>query len=400
MHDSSPLDAALAEHGADGYVIDADATEADQYYLAGFGAPDPFVTCYTPDGIHLLVSGLEYGRATAESSADTVSRNADYEFRANVAELGALEGRVRTIAAFLDDHGVEHALVPDRFPTATADGLREQGVDVTADLEETVTTIRARKTEEEVEHLKSAQRANEVAMDRAADLIGGAEIVEEGAGVDAVGGPVLHHEGEPLTSEFVTTEIEIALLREGCALDETIVAGGADGADPHDRGSGPLPAHEPIVVDIFPRDKETKFHADMTRTFVRGEPSEEVRRRHEVTLDAQQAAFDAIEPGATGEDVHNAVCDVYEAEGYETLRSDDTTETGFIHGTGHGLGLEVHELPRLAPDGAELEPGHVVTVEPGVYDPAVGGMRIEDVVVVTEDGYENYVDYPKELVVE
>jgi Xaa-Pro aminopeptidase len=400
MRDSAPLDAALAEHDADGYLIDADATEADQYYLAGFGAPDPFLTCYTPEGIHLLVSELEYGRARSESSADTVARNADYDHREHVAEHGALEGRNRTIAAFLEEHGVEHVLVPDRFPTATADGLREQGIAVTADLEETVATIRARKTNQEVEHLKVAQRANEAAMDRAAELIGGAEIV---ADADAEGATdqdaTLFHDGEPLTSEFVKTEIEIALLREGCALDETIVAGGADGADPHDRGSGPLPGHEPIVVDIFPRDKATKYHADMTRTFVRGEPSEEVVRRHEVTLQAQEAAFDAIEPGATGEEVHDAVCDVYEAEGYETLRSDQITETGYIHGTGHGLGLEVHELPRLAPDGAELEPGHVVTVEPGLYDPAVGGMRIEDVVVVTEDGFENYVDYPKELVV-
>ena len=399
MRDATPLDAALEEHDADGYLIDADATDADQYYLSGFDAPDPFLTCYTPEGIHLLVSELEYGRATAESSADTVSRNAAYDHRDHVAEHGPLAGRNRTVAAFLADHGVEHVLVPDRFPTATADGLRELGVEVTADVAETVATIRARKTDEEVEHLQTAQRANEVAMDRAAELIRGAEIAtgaEAAEGQDAT----LVHEGEALTSEFVTTEIEIALLREGCALDETIVAGGADGADPHDRGSGPLPAHEPIVVDIFPRDKASKYHADMTRTFVRGEPDEEVVRRHEVTLAAQEAAFDAIEPGATGADVHDAVCDLYEAEGYETLRSDETTETGFIHRTGHGLGLEVHELPRLAPDGQELEPGHVVTVEPGLYDPAVGGMRIEDVVVVTEDGYENYVDYPKDLVLE
>jgi len=401
MRDSAPLDAALETHDANGYVVDADATEADQYYLAGFGAPDPFVTCYTPEGIHLLVSGLEYGRAKAESAADTVARHADYGHRENVAEHGSLGGRNRTIAAFLEDHGVEHVLVPDRFPTATADGLRELGTTVTADLERTVAEIRARKTDEELEYLRAAQRANEAAMDRAQELIADAEVVDAGAataGVDYEA--ILEYDGQPLTSEIVTREIEIALLREGCALDETIVAGGAQGADPHERGSGPLPAHEPIVIDIFPRDKTTKYHADMTRTVVRGQADPEVRRRHEVTLDAQAAAFDAIEPGVTGEAVHDAVCDVYEAEGYETLRSDETAETGFIHSTGHGLGLEVHELPTLAPDGRELAPGHVVTVEPGLYDPAVGGMRVEDVVIVTEDGCENYVDYPKELVLD
>ena len=111
------------------------------------------------------------------------------------------------------------------------------------------------------------------------------------------------------------------------------------------------------------------------------------------------AAFDALEPGATGEDVHDAVCDVYEDAGQPTLRSDDRAETGFIHSTGHGVGLDVHELPRLSPSGGELKPGHVVTIEPGLYDPAVGGIRIEDLAVVTEDGYENLTEYAVTLVV-
>ena len=138
----------------------------------------------------------------------------------------------------------------------------------------------------------------------------------------------------------------------------------------------------------------------MTRTFVRGTPDAVVRERYGATLDAMEAAFDAIEAGVTGEAVHDAVCDAYEARGYETLRSDPAAETGFIHGTGHGVGLDVHELPRLAPDGGELEAGNVVTVEPGLYDPAIGGVRIEDLVVVTEDGYENLTGYPKQLVVD
>ena len=187
------------------------------------------------------------------------------------------------------------------------------------------------------------------------------------------------------------------MLREGCALDETIVACGADGADPHDRGSGPLDAEESIVVDIFPRDKETGYHADMTRTFLKGEASEELRERYEITREAHGAALDAVEAGATGADVHDAVCDVYEEAGYATLRDDPSTETGFIHGTGHGIGLDVHELPRLNPTGGELEAGQVITIEPGLYDPDVGGIRIEDLVVVTEDGYENLTDYPKGL---
>ena len=167
----------------------------------------------------------------------------------------------------------------------------------------------------------------------------------------------------------------------------------------HERGSGPLPAGEPIIVDIFPRDKGTRYHGDLTRTFCRGEPDETVREWYDLTAEAKAAALDAIEPGVTGAAVHGAACDVYEDAGWPTLRADPTAETGYIHSTGHGVGLEVHELPRLAPDGGELAPGHVVTVEPGLYDPAVGGVRIEDLVVVTEDGSENLTDYPKSLVV-
>jgi len=388
--DTDALDAYLDREGRDGYLIDADSEDADQRYLSGYDAPDPFLTLYTPENLWVLVSGLEYGRAKTESNADVVRRFADYDFQQMREEHGAEEARRRMVAAFLEEAGVDAVAAPKRFPLETADGLREREVSVEPDADDTITTIRATKTDAEIEHVRVTQRANETALAAAEDLLAAAEPVDG----------MLQHDGEPLTAERVKEEIEIALLREGCALEETIVAGGKQGADPHERGSGPLPADEPIVIDVFPRDTETKYHADMTRTFVAGEASEEVHRRHELTIEAMEAAIGAVEPGVTGEAVHDAVCDVYEAAGEPTLRSDPDTETGFIHGTGHGVGLDVHEPPRLAPGGDELEAGMVVTVEPGLYDPAAGGVRIEDFVVVTEDGYENLVEYEKELVVE
>jgi len=385
--DLSALDSTLDD--ADGYLLDADGTDATQRYLSGFDAPDPFVTCYTPDGVHLLVSGLEYGRARAEARAITVTRLSAYDYRERVGELGRATGRGAVVADFLADHGVDTVLVPGRFPLGTADGLRQSGVRVEVDESDAVAEIRAVKTEAEVDHIHEAQRANERAMATAEALIESATVVEG----------VLHRDGGPLTSEAVRREIELTLLREGCALDETIVACGVDAANPHDRGSGPLRADEPIVVDIFPRDKETRYHADITRTFLRGEPSATLREWFDLTDEARRAALDALEPGVTGAAVHDAVCDVYEDAGLSTLRADPEAETGFIHSTGHGVGLEVHELPRIAPDGVELEPGNVITIEPGLYDPDVGGVRIEDLVVVTEDGYENLTEYPVELVV-
>jgi Xaa-Pro aminopeptidase len=387
--DLTRLDAYLDEQGVDAYLVHADESDADQRYLSGFTAPDPFTTLYDGE-VHLLVSPLEYGRAERAARAATVERSEDYDAQANAEEYGPVEGEHRTLAAFCRAYGAESVATPGTFPVGLADGLREQGVAVTPDHDGVVGRIRAVKHEEELEHMRAAQRANERAMATAESLLADADVDGDGR---------LVHDGAPLTSERVKEEIEVSLLRDGYALDTTIVACGADAADPHDRGSGPLRADESIIVDIFPRSKETGYYADMTRTFVKGEPSETVREWYDLTQRAKAAALDVLEAGVSGSVVHDAVCDVYEDAGYPTLRSDPDTETGFIHSTGHGVGLDIHEYPRLSTAENELEAGMVVTVEPGLYDPAVGGVRIEDIVVVREDGYENYTSYEESLVV-
>jgi len=384
--------------GTDGFLWVTDGFDADQYYVTGFTAPDGFTSLYADGEVHLLVSELEAGRARSSADADTVAVSSDYDGRELAEEHGHAEASYRVLARWLDDHGVGAVSVPASFPVFDADGLRELGVAVepaapTAMGAGPVGEARATKSETELEHLRAAQSANEAAMSAAAGVLSAADR----------DGDVLRYDGEVLTSERVTEEIEVALLREGCALDETIVAGGADGAEPHNRGSGPLRPDEPVVVDIFPRDKATRYHGDMTRTFVVGEPTERAREFYDLTERALAAALDALEPGVTGEAVHDAVCDVFEDAGHPTLRSDPGTDTGFIHSTGHGVGLAVHEAPRLG-EGADepLADGHVVTVEPGLYDPEVGGVRIEDMVVVSgaaEAGYRNLTDYPVSLTV-
>ena len=388
--DLSLLSDHVRELDVDGYLIHAASTDSNQRYLAGFGAPDPFVTLYTPSGLHLLVSGLEYGRAQKESHADTVERPSDYDLSKYRQQYPEHEATARMHADFLDTYDVDSVAVPETFPLGTADGLRKHGIEVEADADDVLTVIRSVKTADELDHIRTVQAANEAAMVAAEDLIATATVSDG----------VLYDDGEPLTSERVKEAIEIELLRHGCALDETIVACGKDAADPHNRGSGPLHANESIIIDIFPRGKASKYHSDMTRTFCKGEPSDTLREWYELTAEALSAALDAVEPGATGADVHAAACEVYEDAGLPTFRTDPTTEVGFIHSTGHGVGLDVHELPGLNPRAGELSAGHVITVEPGLYDPAVGGVRIEDIVFVTEDGYENITEYPIDLVVE
>lgn len=388
--DVSRLHEYLEDRDLDGYLLDADGTNSNQHYLSGFDAPDPFLTLYTPEHMAILTSPLEYARAESSSRADSVRRWGDYDYRAKKDEHGRDTARGLVIGEFLEEFTAESVATDRRFPLFTADSIREQGKTVSPDLEDVIEEIRATKTETERDHIQDAQRANEAAMAAAESMISDAEVGPDGD---------LHFEDEVLTSERIKATIERTLLDRGYAMDQTIVASGPDGAVPHERGSGPISADEPVIVDIFPQSKETKYHADMTRTFLRGEPDPQIREFYERTQEAKQAAMETIEPGGTGEEVHDAVCDVYEAAGYATLRSDESTETGFIHSTGHGVGLDVHEHPRVGPDGGTLEPGHVITIEPGLYDPSIGGVRIEDLVIVTDDGYENLTDYPETLVI-
>ena len=396
--DRSKLASFLAGSGMDGYLFDSAGFDANQYYLTDFTAPDGVVSLHTPEDDHVLTTTLEYGRAESESSADTVAIRADYGERDLRGEYSKDEAINRVIGRFLADHDVDAVSVPAEFPVGTADSLRDQGVDVDPVTADVFDEIRAVKRDEEVERIRAVQAANEEAMATVERLLREATVAD-GSGDVAAG--TLVHDGEPLTSERVKTEVEVTLLRERCGLDEAIVACGADGTEPHNRGSGPLVAGEPIVVDIFPKSKETRYYGDMTRTFVKGQPGDRAREWYDLTREAFEAALDAVQAGATGADVHAAACDVYEDAGLPTLRSDPDAETGFIHSTGHGVGLEIHEDPRLDMHNDDpLQVGQVITVEPGLYDPEVGGIRIEDLVVVTEEGYENLTDYPVEFVVE
>jgi Xaa-Pro aminopeptidase len=290
-------------------------------------------------------------------------------------------------ADFVADYGVESVSVPVSFPTGTADLLRAAGVDVVPDFAYALRDVRAVKGDREVEHLRATQAANEDALAAAESMLARATVAEG----------VLHLDGDVLTSERVRDHIERTLLDCGCELDQCIAACGPAAARGHDSGSGPLRANEPIVVDVFPRHEETRYFGDVTRTFVKGEPSSQVREWYDLTREAFEAALDALGAGVSGEAVHDTVCEVFEAAGYATRRTEDAPEDGFTHATGHGVGLDVHEAPYLAGQAGDLEAGHVVTVEPGLYEQGVGGVRLEDLVVVTEEGYENLTDYPRDL---
>ena len=219
---------------------------------------------------------------------------------------------------------------------------------------------------------------------------------------------MLQLDGAPFTAERLRAIVEGRLLELGYASDGAIIAPGPQAADPHMMGSGPLHRGEPIVMDIFPQHKTSRYWADMTRTVAKGEPAEEILRMYEVVKRAQDAGIKALRPGITGREVHELVEDIIFEAGYDTLRpgqqhrapANGALPKGFIHGTGHGVGLEIHEAPSVGRGGtAPLAVGDVVTVEPGVYDPEIGGVRLEDMLLITPEGSRNFTRAPRQLIV-
>ncbi|MBA2616803.1 MAG: aminopeptidase P family protein [Rubrobacter sp.] len=386
----------MTDDGRNLLVIGAPEHDAYAYHLSGFLAPDDVICLRVAGKTYLAVSSLEYGRAKKAAPVDELLSYEELEIPKLARELkGGAKAYAQAIRTLLERLGAADTplSVPPTLAVAYADALRDRGLTLSPD-GKLFEGLRRAKTPEEVAHVEKAQRAVEEACEHAVGILREAEVDGDGA---------LLWRGEALTSETLRSEINVELLRRNCLGDGTIAAGGSQAADPHERGSGPLKAGEPIILDIFPMDLSSRYYADMTRTFVKGEPGEELRRMYDAVLESQEVALDMIGPGVDGKDVHEKVSQVLHDAGYKTQVHDreegKPLTVGFFHGTGHGVGLEIHEAPRLGVTSQKLIPGDIVSVEPGLYYPEIGGVRIEDLVLVTEDGSRNLTHFPKEFVV-
>ncbi len=364
------------------------------YRAIRFNMGDPGSVIHVPGrGTTLILRDLELERATKHARADRF--HAFKEFTPQGWGAGKLSGDRETATAqataeFLRREGIDSVVADRSLPLIFAHFIREAGVEIVCDPEMGVLERRM-KDEQEIEFLRKAQSTTEQAVERACRMVCGAQ---------ADAGGVLHLDGAPLTSERVRTTIDVWLLEQGFTNDHMIVAGGPNGAEPHDRGSGELRTGEPVTIDIFPRDDETLYYGDCTRTAVHGEISDELARMHQTVVEAKAAATAATRAGATGEDVHRATAGVITARGYEMGMPDGQWPEGFIgmvHGTGHGIGLDVHEPPLLDFGSGELVVGDALTIEPGLYAKHIGGIRVEDMVVVTADGCTSLNSIPEGL---
>ena len=360
------------------------------FHRIRFKAGDPAAWMALPDGTEaLLIRDIESDRARRDVDVDSVCIPADYE-----PETGLSGDRetatAQAVAECLHRSGADRVVVDRSTPHVYTHHLALLGLDVVYD-EDLGVLERRSKDGSELDALRSAQAATERAMELACRTIGRAEVGPDG---------ILLHDGEPLTSERVKVMIDVKLLELGYACPGSIVAGGPDGADCHFTGAGPLRTGEPVIVDIYPQSKTTRYNGDCTRTVVNGTVSPELERMHAVVREAKAAGISAVRAGVTGESVHQATIDVIIANGYATgLPPADAPADfcGMVHGTGHGVGLDVHEPPLLDFKGPLLVEGDVLTVEPGLYGSAIGGIRIEDMVAVTAEGCENFNSLPEGL---
>ncbi|MFP4356830.1 MAG: M24 family metallopeptidase [Puniceicoccaceae bacterium] len=354
------------------------ATDADLYYLGGFRAPDPFLAFETGGVSRAVLPPLEIGRARRESRFDEIL--SDEEVKSGAGAEADLAGRILWLAARYGATGLRMAA---DFPARAAFALREKG-DLPLEFgDRPLCPGRIRKSSGERESIRRVNRVVSGAFREVERLLGEAEIRDG----------VLFLDAEPLSSERVRARIARHCLENGCLAAGTIVAGGGQACDPHEQGSGPLPANSLLIVDIFPCDEATGYFGDMTRTYLKGSASLDQRTLVSTVRSAQSLALERIADGVDGRDVHEAVVKRFADAGYRT-GSDGGRYRGFFHGTGHGLGLEIHEEPRVSKGSCVLGADMVVTVEPGLYYPGLGGCRIEDVVRVVPGGIEMLSDHP------
>lgn len=344
------------------------------YWATGFLAPDPFLYIETKDGKWLIASELEYTRAKNQTKPDVevllLSKPSYLE------ELLLLLRRLR----------ITEMVVPQTFPAFFWAGIARKGYRLT--IEKDPFPERALKTDGEVKNIRDVQRAIEAVFDLAITRLANAT-VRDG---------IVYEGNTPLASDELRSFMDLEFYGRGFTNPlGIIIASGEQAVEPHNLGFGPIRANVPIVFDIFPRSRWTLYWSDMTRTVTKGKLSEEAKRLYCFVKDAQELGLSMVRDGAHGKKIHSAVEQFFERNGKYRTNAKPGNVFGFIHGTGHGVGLDMHEAPRISRVGDELKAGHVITIEPGLYYPGLGGVRIEDTILVTKDGYENLALTPKDL---
>jgi len=364
---------------------------ADMLYVSRMFIPDAFIVVGlehdSGTAWHGLLSPLEVDRAKKDSALDQV--HLDTPWREQAKQYQREPSLALTAAAFLHAHDITRITVPGHFPLMYADILRELGFEVHA-CSGTLFPQRAIKTETEIQHLARAERLTRASMMQAEQFLAACSINDDQT--------LSHPTSAQVTAADVRAAIETFLIAQGAMPSHTIVACGSQSSDPHQMGSGPIMAHQPIIIDIFPRLLDCGYWGDMTRTYVKGKPDATLKKLYQTVSEGQDIGLNAVCAGASSRSIHQAIVTHFEQQGFPTGLKDGQQQ-GFFHGTGHGVGLDIHEQPRLSLCDDVLQEQQVVTVEPGLYYPKLGGVRLEDMVVVRAQGCDNLTQHPRQFVI-
>lgn len=367
-------------------MYSASESDANMLWATRFFAPDPFIFIEKRGKRFLVMSDLELDRAREQASVDRVLVYSDY-----VRRLQSRGVRFPTVTEVLPEVlrelQIAAVTVPSTFPLGLADALRRVRIRVTAQ-PDPFWKQREIKSDEEIRHIRESLNAAERGIEAGIETVRRTTIGKDG---------FLYLDGSLLTSEILKRVINTTIMSLGFVPSHSIVASGDQCVDPHNEGSGPIRAHTSIIMDIFPRSQKSGFFGDITRTVVRGTASERLKSAYRRVEEGQAIGFKQIRHGANSYDIHQEILSHFTNQGFPTGLTDGRMQ-GFFHGTGHGLGLDIHEAPGInARKKSALKAGHVVTVEPGLYYSGMGGVRLEDVVLVTKSGCENLVHLPKIL---
>ncbi|MEE8076927.1 MAG: Xaa-Pro peptidase family protein [Candidatus Binatia bacterium] len=365
-------------------ILAASEGDSNMLYATGFFVPDPFIFFEHLGRTHVVMSDLEIDRAKKEANVDSVLSLSDYWRR--LKRQGKATGTGDVLELIFKERGIRTLEVPSNFPVLFADDLRSRRFTV-AVKKDPFFDEREKKSPMEVKKIQDSIRVAEIGLEAGIKVLKRARIGKD---------RYLYLNGRRLTSEAVKTIVNTSIMALGWVPSHTIIAGGDQCCDPHNEGHGPLRAHTSIIFDIFPRSQKTGFFGDLSRTVVRGRATERLKEVYEAVRLGQEFAFKLIRDGIQGSAVHEMILDLFRQRGFSTGKINGRMQ-GFFHGTGHGLGLDIHEPPRIGVSNSTLRSGHVVTVEPGLYYVGVGGVRLEDAVVVTPNGNRNLTRYHKVL---
>ena len=365
-------------------LVSASEGDSNMLYAAGFFVPDPFIFFQHKQIKYVVMSDLEIDRAKKQAHADRVLSLSLYQRK--LRKNGKSPTMIDILDLLFRERGIRSLIVPANFSVLLADQLRAKGFSVQIK-RDPFFAERETKDGTEVKHITESLRVATRGLEAGIRALKRTKIKRDG---------YLYLNGARLTSEMLKTFVNTTIMAQGWVPSHTIISSGNQCVDPHHEGTGPIKAHTSIIFDIFPRSQKTGYFGDLSRTVVRGHASERLKEMYATVQAGQKIGFDQIRDGIDGKDIHQKILALFEARGFHTGRINGRMQ-GFFHGTGHGLGLDIHEPPRIAPVEATLRAGHVVTVEPGLYYLGVGGVRLEDVVVVTPRGNRNLTDCPQFL---